>query len=488
MSRPDPTQIQPALDHLRRLAGGNDGRVPTDGVRAVAQRFGCTERTVWRWLADGVPEQVAPKTLSRSDLVAIAGASGNLKAAWTGLHGAGEYPKGYRQFVRDFDRLDPMTMAALTGGVPAATARGLYLKGTSTGRLDRVIFDHTMADIRLQREFRGRLEMFRPWLTFLLDAHTRVILSCIVTEGDGVGGDPTTESLVAMMATAIRGEEAADGTFVGGVPRLVQFDNAKAHLAEAMVKGYLELGIATHAIHPASPWEDGRVERLMRTMTGEFLATLPGYTGALADRYNHEPWRPEDCLTAEEFTVLLQEWIDSYNYERRHSALGTTPFAAWKADTTPIERVADDLVRHGFLAEARGRSVSKNGIRFRGIDYVHGKLAPVVGKKVHVRYLPNDRTFIDVYLDGAYLCTAEPHERLTRDERIKIVRARNSTLGKVDRLIKQSRRRAEIRELEGNPLASPNRDPATPVTPQSPDDDAFLAFAERSISPKGAGQ
>ena len=91
--------------------------------------------------------------------------------------------------------------------------KGLYLKGSSTGRLDRVIFDHTEADIRLQRVYRGQVETYRPWVTLLVDSHTRFLIACVVTEGDGLRGDPNTEVLVAMMANAIRGSEAADGTF-----------------------------------------------------------------------------------------------------------------------------------------------------------------------------------------------------------------------------------------------------------------------------------
>ena len=481
MSRCDPSGIQAAVDHLRRVAGENHGKVPTEIVRATAKRFDCSERTVWNWLRYGAPAPPTTRELSDVELDAIAATQGNRKRAWEDLSRRGVYQKSYSQFARDVDKLNPITRVGLTEGVKAALSKGLYLKGTSTGRLDRVIFDHTEADIRLQRIYRGALEMYRPWVTLLLDSHTRMILACTLTEGDGIKGDPNTESLVALMASAIRGHEAADGTFVGGVPRLVQFDNAKAHLADAMLNGYLTLRIATHAIEPGSPWEDGRVERLMRTMKDEFLATLPGYTGALTDRYGHEPWKPEDCLTTEEFLARLELWVDSYNYERHHSVLHSTPFEAWREDTAPIERVPDELIRRGFLAESKPRRVSKNGVRFRSVDYVHETLGSLVGKKVSVRFLPNDRSFIDVYLDDAFLCTAVPHERLTKDERIQIVRARNGELRKVDQIVKRSRQRARTRDLEGNPLLSPERDPEAParVLPDTSDDD-FLAFVEET--------
>ena len=478
----DTSAIQGAIEHLQRLATQNDGKIPTSIVRATAKRFRCTERTVWNWLQRGCPAKPEKSPLTNTHLSVIAAENGRLKRAWEQLHRDGLYASSYRQFARDVAALSPITRAAVTEGMKKALAQGLYLQCSSTARLDRVLFDHTEADIRLQRPLAGQLEMYRPWVSLLLDSHTRMILGCVVTEGDGIKGDPNTESIVALMGGAIRGHEAADGTFVGGVPRLVQFDNAKAHLAEAMVNGYLELGIATHAIHPGSPWEDGRVERLMLTLKEELLSALPGFTAALPDRYNHEPWKPEDCLTTENFVVRLEQWIDSYNYERVHSSLEVTPFEAWKNDPTPIERVDDCLIRHGFMAEHRGRKVSKNGVHFNNVDYVHPTLARVVGRKVNIRYLPNDRTFIDIYVDGSHLCTAIPHQRLSKDERTQIVRERNKELAKVNTLIKRTRKRADIRELEGNPLLSPERDPQAParVVAKSSDED-FLAFGEAQL-------
>jgi len=481
MSTIDNAAIEAALDHLRRLASENNNRFPTEIVRATAKRFDVTERTVWNWIEKGPPSARDSRELSKDALTEVAVANGNLKRAWETLVGKGVYDRSYRQFVRDYNRIDPILREGLTNGVPAAHAHGLYLKDISVGRLDRVIFDHTEADIRIQREFAGKLEMFRPWVSLLLDSHTRMILACVVTEGDGLKGDPGTESLVALMALAIRGRTATDGTFIGGVPRLVQFDNAKAHLAEAMLNGYLQLGIATHAIRPASPWEDGKVERLMRTFKDEFLYTLPGFVGVLKDRYARDNWKPEDCLSLAVFEERLAVWIDSYNFERHHTSLQATPFEVWRDDTTVIERVPDELIRHGFLSESNGRRVSKNGIRYRNVDYVHPKLAPLVGKKVNLRYLPNDRTFVDVFVDGAHVCTAVPHNHLTKDQRINVVKNRHQLIAQVESIRKQSRKRASERELTGNPLLQPERNPL--ASPQVIDetDDEFLSFVEAAL-------
>jgi hypothetical protein len=213
----------------------------------------------------------------------------------------GIYPKSYRQFVRDFHQLEPMVQQGLTIGVKAGIEKGLFLKSQPEARLDRVIFDHTEADIRLQRVHAGVVETFRPWVSLLIDSATRMILAATITEGDGVGGDPNTESLVALMATAIRGHDAADGTFVGGVPRMVQCDNAKAHLAEALSTAPFVGAFAVFHVPslPASalPVVGTRFCRLYpnflliaETMDGRFAAASPTTRAAPTWRSGTQRW------------------------------------------------------------------------------------------------------------------------------------------------------------------------------------------------------
>ena len=134
----------------------------------------------------------------------------------------------------------------------------------------------------------------------------------------------------------------------------------------------------------------------------------------------------------------------------------------------------------------RGRTVSKNGVRFRTVDYIHADLARLVGKTVAIRHLPNDRSFIDVYDADQFVCTAEPHNRLTREARIQIVRDRSASIRSVDRIIKRSRQRIVERHLEGTPPLAPRRDPTEPFELDDPADD-FLQFAE-ATQPAGGRQ
>ena len=188
----------------------------------------------------------------------------------------------------------------------------------------------------------------------------------------------------------------------------------------------------------------------------------------------------------DEFMTRLERWVDGYNYERVHSSLDSTPFEAWRDDPVPIERVDDGLIRHGFLASHSGRKVSKNGVRFKDVDYVHVGLSRMVGKKITIRFLPNDRSFIDIYLDDEFICTAIPHERMSKDERIEIVRERERDVRKVNKIVKRSRKRATELELAGNPLLAPERDPSMPArTIPDSGDDEFLSYLEQRTAEQG---
>jgi transposase InsO family protein len=396
-------------------------------------------------------------------LVTIAGANGQMKKAYRLLVASGDYSRCYEQFTRDVNHLDPIIRAAVRSGVSEALKQGLYLAGLPERPLERVIFDHTEADVRIRRELRGEVDLFRPWVSLLVDSSTRIILGWLVTEGEGLRGDPGTESLVELLASAIHGSTAKDGTFVGGIPDVVQCDNAKAHMAEVMISGLTTLGIGLHLIHPGSPWEDGKVERLMRTFNDEFVSDLPGYIHVLDDRYNRVPWKPEDHLEMPEFLARLRIWVETYNYEREHAALKSTPFEEWKAKAFP--RRADEMVLRGaFRLSSRAVTVSKNGVRFRNSDYTHADLAGWRGKKVNLRYLNADPSFVDVWDGEAFICTALLHHVLSNQQRSNIVRGRRASVQAANLVVKESRQRRLEKEISGSGSPAPQNWDTTPKT------------------------
>lgn len=89
--------------------------------------------------------------------------------------------------------------------------------------------------------------------------------------------------------------------------------------------------------------------------------------------------------------------------------------------------------------------VSKNGIRFDKIDWTAPEITGVVGRTVEIRYLPHDRTFIEVFLDGDHLSTAHPQQTLTADQEAAVIARR-----KEQRLQAQNRFTAANRQRKKN--------------------------------------
>jgi transposase InsO family protein len=103
-----------------------------------------------------------------------------------------------------------------------------------------------------------------------------------------------------------------------GITRIerVMTDNAFAYRLSHDFAGALEtLGARHLLIRPHCPWQNGKVERLNRTLLAEW-AYARAFTSNL------------------ERARLLPDWIDYYNTRRRHSALGGNP---------PISRLSATL-------------------------------------------------------------------------------------------------------------------------------------------------
>lgn len=95
--------------------------------------------------------------------------------------------------------------------------------------------------------------------------------------------------------------------------REVMTDNAWAYTkSEAFAEVLEMLGVDHITIRPHCPWQNGKVERFNRTLQTE--------------------WAYRQVFTTnQQRSAALPDWLDYYNYQRRHSALGGHP---------PISRVS----------------------------------------------------------------------------------------------------------------------------------------------------
>ncbi|WP_157093483.1 IS481 family transposase [Kocuria turfanensis] len=130
----------------------------------------------------------------------------------------------------------------------------------------------------------------------VVDDHSRLAYSEIHADEKGT----TCAGFLARAAVYFAGH---------GIPRIerVMTDNAFAYRHSAAVREVVAmLGAKQVFIRPHCPWQNGKVERLNRTLATE--------------------WAYRQVFTTNDArTAALAPWIEHYNTERRHSALGGHP-------------------------------------------------------------------------------------------------------------------------------------------------------------------
>lgn len=130
----------------------------------------------------------------------------------------------------------------------------------------------------------------------LVDDHTRLAYSEILPDEKG----PTCAAFL---------ERAAAYFADKGISRIERIltDNAFAYrYSTDMMKVCAALGAVQKFIRPHCPWQNGKVERLNRTLATE--------------------WAYRQVFTSnEQRAAALAPWLEYYNTERRHSALGGKP-------------------------------------------------------------------------------------------------------------------------------------------------------------------
>jgi transposase InsO family protein len=128
----------------------------------------------------------------------------------------------------------------------------------------------------------------------VVDDHSRLAYSEVLPDEKG----PTCAAFL---------QRAIDYFATHGITRIerVMTDNAWAY-RYSLRDICAEHGIAQKFIKPHCPWQNGKVERLNRTLATEWA-------------YRHA------FTTNDERTAALAPWLEHYNTERRHSALGGHP-------------------------------------------------------------------------------------------------------------------------------------------------------------------
>lgn len=483
-----------AVARLRSTAGPN-GQIPPRAYAAVSSSLGVSVRTLQRWLfeADSTGQEAVtsrerrlrpvgdrPRWIPTEAQLAIVAASPNIREAHRDLLANDPNVPSYDTLRRSLGRMDSGIAAAITrsGGGAALIANRVYLTVEVKGRNQRWVMDSQEIPVRVLAT--GETKPRKFWQTTALDEATRMVMATVITPGR-----PTSQDVVACIAKGIHGFHAADGTFVGGLPQEVAWDNAAEFLADQVTSMALSLGFTGTAVTPYAPYEKGKIEVWHKTIQNELYSKLPGASHGPQTFSGRELWVPGNRELLDEGLLVahVMSWVERYNEQRRHQGLrGATPLARWSKDSTPIRRVSTEMLLESMLVEKRKRRISKNGIRFCNNIYIDAALNSHVGRTVTIRHLPHDDSFVEVFLGDTHLCTAIRSEATTPEERMDLLVERREQYEDAKRLMTEAAQARLRRYEKAIDEKDPNLPPlSTTADPRKADSDSFLALFGQGV-------
>ncbi len=291
---------------------------------------------------------------------------------------------------------------AREGAAPAGDRFRQVMGALRTERVLQIAqIDHTKVDVMLVDDI-TRACIGRPWLTLVLDVHTRMVLGLYLSL------DPpnaTSAALAVTHAVLPKAEWLADRGITlawptHGLPEIIHVDNGREFHSRAFERGCEQYGIRLTFRPPATPRYGGHIERLMGTLMGRVHA-LPGSTSASVAARGAYDAEAQALLSFREFErILTLEVLGPYHNDV-HSVLGRTPASAWAESLSGAELrdPADSAaLLHNFLPFEE-RVVRRDGVRLFNIHYQDGALAHLVDRgpvKARVRYDPRDLSAVFV--------------------------------------------------------------------------------------------
>lgn len=298
-----------ALEPHRR----RDGTFPRRVVHQVAAATGMSYRTVLRAANPKGRERTAWQ--GSNDLLPAIAAHQTLRAAHADLASAGKVDVSLSTFRRWWLAAHPQSVRdGIIFGTKAMPAVESFNEITIARRNELWILD-AMSIPAHGLDAAGQI--ITPALISVLDAATRVALAARVC------ATPTAEVVTLALAEAMYGFRAPDGSFVGGRPDRVAWDNGNEFLADLVTVSVLNAGVTPEVGPVYTPWLRGRLERWHSTIQDQMVRRLPGYTHGQRRRYASRAYSTNDRSKLFSLDLIQAEvdaWLLRYN-ARDHGAL-----------------------------------------------------------------------------------------------------------------------------------------------------------------------
>lgn len=281
----------------------------------------------------------------------------------------------------------------------------------------------------------GKSKPIKPVLSAWVDVRSRTIMGDIICEHANM------QILKQSLLKALYQEH-------GGVPKYLYIDNGKDYTGfemtgrnrkerhgnelafeEDVIGFYKSIGIIDdHRAKPYEAWNKGEVERFFGTVCEQFSKRFASYTGTLTGSKT-DAKVPKDIkkmheagqlLTMDEFYAEWDKWLHEKYEHRAHGGLrknGEEWLTPWEVfeNAERYEKAAPPKSYATLLMMKAEEVLVRNiGIVRNGYEYRADELCDYNGKKVMVRYDPEDITTLYVFdKKGKLICEAASQELLS---------------------------------------------------------------------------
>ena len=268
--------------------------------------------------------------------------------------------------------------------------------------------DHTLLDLLVLDEG-GKPA--RPWLTAVLDDHSRAVAGYMVF----IGAPSALNTCLALRHAIWR---KGDPTWpVCGVPDALYVDHGSDFTSQHLdqVAAVLRIQVIYSAV--ARPQGRGKVERLFGTINTELLPELPGHV------VGGKPATPPR-LSLAELDRAVGAFVSSTYHVRPHGETGQAPLDVWRGRGF-LPRLPESLEDLDLLLimHAQPRMVGRDGIRFQGLRYASPTLAGYVREPITIRYDPRDLSEVRVFHRDRFVCRAVSEEHAGEAVTLKDIEA-----------------------------------------------------------------
>lgn len=239
--------------------------------------------------------------------------------------------------------------------------------------------------------FFGGLGQYRPYITILLDVHSRAVLSVVLTAAPF-----STDTVLQALKRAV----VADGGRPKGLPETLSIDNGSDYISDGLKRAAFRFGIELLYSQPYRPDGKAIVERFIQELA-RFVHTLPGSVFSSPQQRGDYDSAAEACLSLSELQRLIDEFVETYNLTL-HGTIQRVPTEAWRdsAAVHPPRQV--DAAEADAVARAPYRRVAVEGrVTVQDLQWFSQGLTTYEQSERHKGRTP----WVDVLIDESNLAT-----------------------------------------------------------------------------------